>query len=110
MVMVLPFLALIPAVPCLCTPSPLLFQPPPFVQIFSLIIFCLIQEAIFVPMLGLFIQPLSLKQIANCASAPTDFGQQGNNIGPFSARVPQRDAHWGDLAVVPLFLELRKEE
>lgn len=61
-------------------------------------------------MLGLFIQSLSLKQIANCASVPTDFGQQGNDIGPFSARVLQRDAHWGDLAVMPLLLELRKED
>lgn len=36
-------------------------------------------------MLGLFIQSLLLKQIANCASVPTDLGQQGNDIGPFSA-------------------------
>lgn len=104
--MVLPFLAPIPAVPCLCAPSPLLFQLPPSVQIFGLIIFCLIQEAIFVPMLGLFIQSLLLKQIANCASVPTDLGQQGNDIG----LSPQRDAHWGDVAVMPLLLELRKEE
>lgn len=53
--MFLPFLALIATVACLCTPSPPPLPTAPFVQILSLIIFCLIQEAIFAPLLGLLI-------------------------------------------------------
>lgn len=105
-----PSLALIPAVPCLCTPSPSCLTTPICTNyLYKLFLnYFLIQEAVFAPMLGLSIQSLCLKQGANCASVPADRGQQGNKIGPFSANVLQR-CTLGHLGVMPL-LELRKEE
>lgn len=89
MVVFLLFLASIPLFPVFVVPLLLLFPTAPICINIQSSFFFLIQEAIFAPMLGLFIQSLSLKQIANCASSPTDFGQRGNKLGLFSARVPQ---------------------